>query len=605
MLFQKFFWRSFFFFLAMILISSILFGGLLYRNLYRSNLEMLKNNLEKQTQVLAQIAMRSENLLDHPDEIAKLAHVEDRITLIAPDGRVLADNWAMILGKEALENHANRPEFRAALNEQPTFVRRFSNTLKREMLYYAVPVKKDNQIAFVLRLSFPLTTFYEQMATVRNFLLLTAFSAILLSLPFVLALSREITHPIQRLRASTNRLASGELEQRVSAKGSQEFQELAADFNKMADELREKITSIKQEHQRTEALLSKMVEGVLAIDRHGKAIFANPAFCNMMGVKTIQGRSVLEMIRNHELSDYIAQLLKIEAQKSTSMERESSENWQAREIKIYAPDGEKTFSVQASRIQDSGTPVALLLVFHDITRIKMIEQIRKDFVANVSHELRTPLTALKGSTELLLDGAYLNPEECKKFLKIMDKQLQNIQNLISDMLMLAAVEDTRTATRREVVDLKSFIAEILSMIEPLAMKKHQIVKAKLPETNVHLNIDPSQISDALINLLDNAIKYTQEHGSIDFIVHNTDDGIIFEVHDNGSGIPRDQLPRVFERFYRVDKSRSKEMGGTGLGLAIAKHAVENHGGSITVQSEPGRGTSFYVKLPQNSVLQTI
>lgn len=600
----KFFLRSFLSFLAIIVVSSILFGGLLYRNLYRTNLETLKNNLRKQTEILAQMTLRSQNLIQNPAEIAELTPVEDRITIIALDGTVLADNWAVRLGKEELENHSDRPEFLAALNNRPIFVQRYSDSVQREMLYYAVPVNQNDRMAFVLRISFALTTFYDQMRQVRNFLLIAAFFAILLSIPFAIALSRQITRPIENLRRSANQLASGALDEGAVPEGSQEFQELAADLNKMAEDLRQKISSIEQEHQKSEALLSKMVEGVLAIDRNGKAIFANQAFCEMTGVKKIQGRSFLEIIRNDELSDYIAQLLAIQNTKGPSSGPDSQAHWEAREIKLDGPEGEKVFSVQASRIQENGNAIALLLVFHDITRIKMIEQIRKDFVANVSHELRTPLTALKGSTELLLDGAYKNTEECKKFLKIMDKQLQNIQNLITDMLLLASVEDSRSSLRREAVNLETFVSDMLLVVEPLARKKQQNLNVVLPETPLYLNIDPGQVTDALINLLDNAIKYTDENGTVDLIVQNSEEGIQFEVRDNGPGIPKDQLSRIFERFYRVDKSRSKEMGGTGLGLAIAKHAIENHGGTITVQSEPGRGTTFQVRLPQTALLKT-
>jgi two-component system phosphate regulon sensor histidine kinase PhoR len=340
-----------------------------------------------------------------------------------------------------------------------------------------------------------------------------------------------------------------------------------------------------------------MVEGVLALDQYGKAIFANPAFCAMFDLKMerLQGKTFLEISRNAQLSDFISSLL--------TGQHEEDQHGGSREITLYVPQGEKIFSVQASKISQETDGEMVLLVFHDITRIKKVEQIRRDFVANVSHELRTPLTALTGSTELLLDGAYRNEEECKKFLEIMDKQLRNIQNLVSDMLKLAAVEDSRIPVTREAVNLRELTEDISKIIEPIARKKNQTLRVVVPPEEVLLHVDSRQFSDALTNLLDNAVKYTDEGGRIE-LTCRINGGIEVEVRDNGPGIPRDQLSRIFERFYRLDKSRSREMGGTGLGLSITKHIVENHGGSISVESEPGQGTIFTIRLPQSSfVLQ--
>jgi two-component system phosphate regulon sensor histidine kinase PhoR len=588
---QKFFWKVFLSLLASILLFSIVFGGLLYFKLRETTLESLKSNLKKETDMLSAFLITSPHLLNEPKTIVDLVHTGDRITLILPNGTVLADNWAERLGIEALENHANRPEIKSAMTGHPIFVRRYSHTIKTEMLYYAVSVQINGSTACVLRLSFALTTFHEQMASIRNFLLTVNLVAILLLLPLAYLISRWVQTPIERLRISAGKMASGNLSEKIDPSGSLEFQDLAKDFNVMSDELQQKIINIQQQHHRNEALLSKMVEGVLAIDGHGKAVFANAAFGKMIGLRLerIQGKSYLEITRNDQLSEYIATLLREEAP------------LEAREIQLLGPEGQKDFSVQATRIQEEHQEIAMvLLVFHDITRIKKIEQIRKDFVANVSHELRTPLTALKGSTELLLDGAYKNPESSKKFLEIMDKQLRNIQNLVSDMLNLAAAEETVSALRRQNVELESLINDVVSLISPLAEKKNQSFRVVLPEEKIVLNVDPGQISDALMNLVDNAVKYTLENGTIELIVRTQEDSLVFQVRDNGPGIASDQISRIFERFYRVDKSRSREMGGTGLGLAIVKHAVENHGGTISVQSDLGRGSTFTITLPKTA-----
>lgn len=571
-----------------LLAASALFGFVLYRHLSISTLETLKADLRKETETLAEIVMASPDILNDPRRIIHAVRTEDRITIIAPDGVVLADNWAEIMHKEILENHAGRPEIKAAMRGEPIFIQRFSKTIQKELLYYGVPVKDSaGNIAFVLRLSFALTTYQEQMTAVRDYLVGAALLSLLLSLPLAYLVSRASTRQIRRLRAAAERVAHGDLTHPIQEEGSLEFRELAADFNTMAHELNQKILSIGHQHKQTETLLSRMVEGVLAVDENGKAIFTNNAFARMFGLKEerIQGRSMLEIIRNDELADFITALLR------------DADAPQSKEIRILSPDGEKTFSVQNSRILEDAEQERLLLVFHDITGMKRVEQVRKDFVANVSHELRTPLTALIGSTEVLLDGLYEKPAESRKFLEIMDKQLRNIQNLVSDMLKLAAVEDVRTPFRRETIMLKDFIDDVIAPVQPLAFKKGQQLNVSLPEQPVTLNVDAQQLSAALINLLDNAVKYTEEKGVIELLVSVQTESIQIAVRDNGPGIPREVQPRIFERFYRIDKSRSRDMGGTGLGLAIAKHAVENHGGTLTVQSTPGHGATFLIELP--------
>jgi len=585
---ERLFWKLFLSLIICILAASALFGAFLHRHLYNTTLSNVQTNLKKETEVLAELTINSPDLLQQPAKIARALNTEDRITIIASDGTVLADNWAERLGKAEIENHANRVEFKAAMAGRPVFSQHFSRAIGREMLYYAIPIKQNHDIV-VLRLAVPLTAFSQQMAEITRFLIFAAILAVLLSLPFAWSFSRSITGPIERLRESANRLSSGDLNQRVVGEGTMEFRELAQDFNSMAGQLTQKIQSVEQQHNRNRALLARMVEGVFAVDQNGKAVFANAAFSGMIGLKMdrIDGRSYLEISRNEQLSKFIYRLLK---------PLPDPEIPDASEIKFYGPEGERSFSVQASRIQENGNAL-ILLVFHDITRIKAVEQIRKDFVANVSHELRTPLTALKGSTEVLLDGAYRNPEECRKFLEIMDKQLRNVQNLVIDMLKLANVDNTGTPFQRETVEVKSFLSEIVSILEPLAQKKRQAFTVTLPAEEIRLNIDPGQIADAITNLLDNAIKYTDDSGEIQLIARRVDHNLEIQVKDNGPGIPSDQISRIFERFYRIDKSRSREMGGTGLGLAITKHAVENHGGNISVESEYGRGSTFTITLP--------
>jgi len=540
--------------------------------------------------------MESPGLMHDPHRIAGVIHTRDRITIIAPDGVVLADNWADRLGKREFENHANRPEFKAALAGNPIFVSRTSVSVEREMLYYAVSLKENGKIVSVLRLSFPLTNLYEQLKGIRGSLFVTGFLAVILSLAFAYRLTSGSAGQIEALRASANRLASGDWSHRVFPTGSQEFQDLADDFNRMAQKMQENISAIEHQRRLTGALLSRMVEGVFALDGKGRAVFANDAFSHMTGSRPekINGRPFLEVIRNAQLADYISDLLTTKADEIST---------DPVEIRFLGPQGEKFFLVQASRISELEN-VIILLVFHDISGIKKLDQTRKDFVANVGHELRTPLTAMLGATEVLLDGAYQDADECRRFLAIMDKQLRNMQNLVSDMLKLAMVEDPRISFVSDTVELGAFIRDLVSSFEPLARSKNQHISVNLPEEPILIQIEQRQFTDAVTNLIDNAIKYTQEGSSIFINAAFTKESLDLKIGDNGPGIPSEQLPRVFERFYRIDKSRTRELGGTGLGLAIVKHAIENHGGSISVESEIGKGTTFTIHLPLNRIVNS-
>lgn len=589
---QTFFWKLFTAFFLLLIVVSSLFGLILYRSIYNNNLLTLKENLRKQTIAFSEIIANSSDILEDPKILTSTVHFEDRITVLSLNGTVLADNWAERIGKQDIENHADRPEFQAALKGQPIFVTRVSETVAREMLYYALPVKRHGKLILVLRLSFPMTDIYEQSHSLRNFIVSAALLTLLISIPFIYTLSHNMTRPLQAVRLNSQLIAEGDLSQRVPVLGPHELRELAKDFNRMAEELQHKIGAIEEERGRLQTLLSSMVEGVLAIDASGHAIFANSAFCAMTGSKLdkIEGRSFLEITRNDELSTYISRLLREHSPTSEAMD--------AKEFHFFQRGQERIFSVQSSRIHSPhGALLLLLLVFHDVTAMRRVEQVRKDFVANVSHELRTPLTALQGSTEVLLDGAYKDPVQSRKFLEIMDKQIRNMQNLISDMLKLASVEDARFPLRREKTNLTSLIQDVVTLIEPLAKKKQQRLKIVLSTELPEMEIDSQQLTDALLNLLDNAVKYTQEGGNIELQASVDRNDVAFVVADNGIGIPKEQIPRVFERFYRVDKSRSRDVGGTGLGLAIVKHTVENHGGTITVESEPGLGTKFTIRIP--------
>jgi two-component system phosphate regulon sensor histidine kinase PhoR len=332
-----------------------------------------------------------------------------------------------------------------------------------------------------------------------------------------------------------------------------------------------------------------MVEGVLVLDCKGTILLANAALERMFHLshQAVVGRPALEVLRHYPLIELIKTVL-------------DTRTHQSQEVRVQT-DRERYFQVQASVTPNCrDQEVCAVLVFHDITEIKRLERVRKDFVANVSHELRTPLTSIKGYIEALLDGAKDDPQQRLEFLQILQKHADRLNNLIVDLLALSQIESGQYQWKREQVKATDIIERAISILKPMAESKKQSLSVLLPDNPEPLVGDAEKLSQVLINLLDNAIKYTPEGGKINLEVQQTQDTIEIAVNDTGIGIPKKDLPRIFERFYRVDQARSRELGGTGLGLSIVKHIIEAHGGRVCVESEIGKGSRFTVILPCNT-----
>jgi two-component system phosphate regulon sensor histidine kinase PhoR len=380
------------------------------------------------------------------------------------------------------------------------------------------------------------------------------------------------------------RMSEGDFSQKIKVRAKDEIGELAEILNQMSVELSGKIEQITEDKSQMQSILSNMVEGVLAIDSQGKVILANSALCQMFELdKSFYGKSYFELIRSHELNQFIQTVLS--SQESKSME-----------FSFIYPR-EKDFMVQSALVerQKEGAIFAIF-VFHDITELKKIERIRKDFVANVSHELRTPLTSIKGFVEALKDGAINDPEKSARFLSIISQHTDRMNKIISDLLQLSLIESRDFELKLEPFLIKELFEEILSALKSLAEGKSQKIEIVLNSENQRVLGDRYRIAQALTNLLDNAIKYTPPNGKIKIESRDKGEYIEIAVIDNGIGIPEKDLPRIFERFYRVDKDRSRESGGTGLGLSIVKHIIETHGETVNVKSQLSKGSEFSFRL---------
>jgi two-component system, OmpR family, phosphate regulon sensor histidine kinase PhoR len=425
----------------------------------------------------------------------------------------------------------------------------------------------------------------------KSFLLSSLFSVILI-IPMAYFLARSLTNPILEVTQKAIQLVSSNFGGEVQVRPTDELRSLSKAIGEMGTQLRNKIEEISNEKDYLQTILKGMTEGVLVVDGRARILMVNDALRQLLSLSSdVSDRMPVEIIRNAELEEAIRKAM------------EGGENI-ALELDLNKA-GEKTIEVSVVSIHPSGTRKdedsegirGAVAVFHDITRLKQLEKIRQDFVANVSHELRTPLTTIKGYAETLLDGA-LKEDQAFQFVQVIKRHTDRLTKIVEDLLMLSKIETKEFQLKTESISLPNLMDDIIDFLkEPAEKKKISLSRRETP-SSLAIRADRSYLEQILINLLDNAIKYTPEGGRVIVSAAEKDSkDIQFSIEDNGIGIPKEDLSRIFERFYRVDKGRSKELGGTGLGLSIVKHLVQAHGGKVWVESQLGKGSTFYFSLP--------
>jgi len=511
------------------------------------------------------------------------AAVGARLTVIAADGAVLADSAR---DPETMENHGARPEVLAALAGGAGSDVRQSRTLDVAMLYVAVPFEGASRPSGVVRLALPLTEVSKGSAAMRRTVGAGALLAVLLALGMALLVTRRVTRPVSRMRAIAQRMAQGDLTQQIRVTGRDEITELGQALNQMALALREKVETLEAERAEVAAILERMVEGVIALDDRGRILLMNPGARGILQVpdgEAVAGRPLLEVVRQKALFDLV------EACRSGA----PSEQYR-REIELSPPVGRvlAAHAVAVPLARNAG----IVLVLHDITELRRLERVRAEFVANVSHELRTPLTAIRGYLETLLAGALEEPEHGRRFLEIAHTHAERLGRLVDDLLQLSDVETGRAVLAPGRVALREAATVAATMFEGEAARKGLRLENRVA-AELAAHADRDRLSQILVNLLDNAVKYTPEGGRITVDAAAKGGRVEVSVADTGIGIPSTDLPRLSERFYRVDKARSRALGGTGLGLAIVKHLVQAHGGELAIESELGKGTTVRFTLP--------
>jgi len=507
-----------------------------------------------------------------------------RITIILPDGRVIGDAKENPAG---MDNHRNRPEIAAALKGATGTAVRFSNTRRQSLMYLAIPVRQGNTLLAVARVSLPLAVIdWSVHAVVRNIILGWLIVVILFAVVTWL-LSRRISRPLEDMRRVAERIARGDLEARVARPDSEELGDLARTLNQMAAQLSERLGTITRQRNEQEAVLASMVEGVLAVDRDERILHLNHAAARLLDLAPEQarGRSIQEAVRNRDLQAFIG---------ATLAGTGSAED----EIVMYGNE-ERFLQLHGTALTDSTDHnIGALIVLSDITRLKHLETVRRDFVANVSHELKTPITALKGCLETLSDPRPMDAAENARFLAMMTRQAARMEALVEDLLSLSRIEFD--AERKRIALDPGAISDVLQRavqsFSAAAAAKSISLTVECP-AEVTALINAVLLEQAVGNLLDNAIKFSANGTRVLASVHLDGNEVEIQVTDQGPGIEKKHLARLFERFYRVDQARSRTLGGTGLGLAIVKHIALAHRGTVSVVSDPGQGSTFTIRIP--------
>ena len=523
------------------------------------------------------------------DSLARVlsAHGRVRLTLIGRDGQVLSDSQ-----KDAarMDNHADRPEIKQALRTGVGYAMRHSYTLNEELVYLAIPFKPNGKIMGLVRVAFPYAAYRQSLQELQRHFLFGGLFVILLTALLSYITSRRISKPIEDIKEGAQRFARGQFSPPVTETGTYEIQALARTLNTMAGQLDKRIRTISLQRNEQEAMLRSMKEGILAIDIHERILSINQVALKFFNIKDedVRKRPVYEVIRHKDMLDFIRRAL-------------ASNKYLEDEITVMEGK-ERVLLLHGDVLSDAqGRMIGTLIVMNNITRIKQLDRMRQEFVANVSHELKTPITSIKGYVETLREGAAEDPKTRKRFLDIIARQSDRMNAIIDDLLQLSKIEQRygKLNVDLQQKELLPVIRSAISACQQKADEKNISIEVEC-DAQLSAVINPPLLEQALVNLLDNAIKYSNAGGRVRIVAETDGQRLRLSVQDWGCGIEKQYQHRLFERFYRVDKGRSREMGGTGLGLAIVKHIALAHKGKVSVKSVPGEGSVFYIELRKGS-----
>ncbi len=587
-MFRSAFFRTLFLpFLVVIVVATAGLGVFAAIRLRWVYLDSRKTSLRAELQLTASIirddmaAGRYEQVQRKITEIGK--QVGCRVTVIGSDGKVLGDNWADPAG---MENHLNRPEVveAAALGEGSS--ERASATVHEGMLYMADRAKSAGDASYFLRLAVRLRDLSRELWVLYGGI--AGFAVVVTGCAVVIGYRHmgKQAQAVVELTSMADIVSKGGFHRRSLGNAQGEIGTLRDALNTMAESLQGFVRQTEKDNAELLTILASMAEGVIATDARQNILVVNHAAASLLGFElaAASGKPLWQVVR-------MERIIKAAQDAQTSGLRSMFELGM-----VAGRHLEVTLSPIHSQPDGGGGIRGLVLVIHDTTQSVRYQELRKEFVANVSHELRTPLTVIKGYVETLRDGAMHDPVKCPEYLTTIDRHAGQLTNLVRDLLELSRLESQQELPSRQGVDITQCVRRAIDMLAPAAAKKKQTIAEDIQPVPMILG-NPDYIERAAANLIDNAVKYTGEGGRIAVSLRESGGNAVIEVSDNGLGIPKDDIPRIFERFYRVDRSRSREMGGTGLGLSIVKHIAQSHGGCVEVTSEPGQGSTFRLKIP--------
>jgi two-component system phosphate regulon sensor histidine kinase PhoR len=584
---SRFRWKVFIGAMAAAAISLLVLALLLSWQVRAEQRALIERQLTDEARLIADLfssitAAADASLDAEADRLGRFSAT--RVTLVAADGRVVGDSAQTPGELAALDNHANRPEILAARSGQPGVATRYSTTVGTDMLYVAIRATRPG-VAYV-RLALPLTTIDAQLRTIRTTTLLAMGATVPVALLVSWIVSISLGRRVKGIADVASRYAAGDLSRPAHDYGGDELGDVARVMDASVQELGRRIEELSRDRARMGAVLTGMVEGVLVVDGRGRLQMVNRAAQKMLRVdEQSVGRPYVEVIRHPDISAQLATAL-------------GGDEVDSRELALVRDPG-RTFVARAAPVASAGGGGAVL-VLHDITDLRRADQIRRDFVANVSHELRTPLTAIRGYVEALLDEP-LDADNTKKFLEIIFRHSTRMERLVKDLLRLARLDARQETLEMATCDMRQIFNAAVADVAPTIEVKDQRITIDVPPEAASVGADPAKLHDVVRNLVENAVNYSPDGAEVRLSTARDNGAFTIIVADSGPGIPPEDLSRVFERFYRVDKARARP-GGTGLGLAIVRHLVELHGGEASAANRSEGGAVFTVKLPAKGAM---
>jgi two-component system phosphate regulon sensor histidine kinase PhoR len=547
--------------------------------------KVMIGQIEKQLMTSAQLVD-----LNSPQDISRqlrqIASISGaRVTLVDARGKVFADSEKEVAG---LENHLDRPEIQEARVRGTGKSIRFSKSIGTDMLYVAVPINDGAAIKGYVRLASPLYDVRRAIERTYNSFFLALFIVAVCSLIIAIIFSYRLTAPIKAMERFTERLRRGDTSGSILLRTSDETKKLADNINYLVDELKNKIRLANEENNKLVTAFASMTEGALILDAGDRIEAVNRTLNNMLAARheDVTGKTLLEAFRSVELQQAFLKF------------KETGQHLY-QEVTLGDPEP-VILCVSLSGIKGNEGNEKTMVVFHDVTRLRKLEKTRVDFVANVTHEIRTPLTAILGYLETIRDGAIENPEEARKFIDIILEHARRLNRLVEDLLTISKIELGEMNFHMEDVSLNDALAGVLPLMEPKAKLKNISLNNLVSAELAPVRADRDRLSQVFVNILDNAVKFTPENGTITIVAKEDEGFVLVKVIDSGIGIPREEIERLGERFYRVDKTRSRELGGTGLGLSIVKHLMMAHGGKMKIESRLGYGTTVSLFFPRSN-----